>query len=83
MKLHLNRRLILSAVALGLLTFAATKSALKLVPDVKAQSGCCSKQPPLHFPNPYAKAWPKGQSVTVVVHEKWGSDARAEFDAGG
>lgn len=82
MKLRFSMGLTLAAAAAGLLTFAVTKVALKLVPDVKAQSECCSIQPPPHAPDPYAKAWPKNQDVTVVVHERWGADARNEFEAG-
>jgi len=63
-KLPLIKGLFLPAIVLGLLTFAATKLALKLVPDVKAQSDCCSIQPPRPR-KPQAEAKVKDKSKAV------------------
>lgn len=82
MRFHPPESSLLRIIVIRLLTHAGTRLVLSLlVPNAKAQSNCCSVQPPLED-NYLVTSWPKGKTVSIKVQESFGNEAKAELDAG-
>jgi hypothetical protein len=61
--------LLVQALSLGFLTFAVTRLAIdRFVPSVKAQSACCSIQPPLES-DYLGTSWPQGKTIAVMAQD--------------